>query len=113
MERLIAGRRMPRLQATASSPGTTERPEVSPGDPATGGGGTWIVTVFDNDYNSIEQVILILMKATGCCQYEAEIETWEIHNLGKSVVHHGPEEDCTSVAAVIAQIGIRVEVTSE
>ena len=101
------------LRAAAGSPGTIERPEVEEDGPGTGGEGAWIVTVFDNDYNSIDQVILILMKATGCCQYEAEIETWEIHNLGKSVVHHGPEEDCTSVAAVIAQIGIRVEVTSE
>gem|GEM_PF-729431 len=96
----------------ASSPGIIEKPEIDDNGPGIGGD-HWIVTVYDNDYNSIDQVILILMKATGCCRYEAEIETWEIHHLGKSVVHHGAEDDCTQVAAVIAQIGIRVEVSAE
>ena len=73
----------------------------------------WIVTVFNNDYNTYEEVIVILMIATGCSMEEAEMETWEIDHLGKSVVHHGAEEECRNVADVIATIGIRVEVTKE
>ncbi len=95
-----------------SLPVTIERPEVEEIDRASGGD-QWIVTVFDNDYNTIDQVCLILMKATRCSQREAEIETWEVHTLGKSVVHHGQEEECTRVASVIAEIGIRVEVSAE
>jgi ATP-dependent Clp protease adapter protein ClpS len=83
--------------------------ETSPGT----GYGNWIVTVFDNDHNTEEEVIFILIKATNCSQDEAIMETWEIHNLGKSVVHHGAETICREVADVIATIGIRVEVGEE
>jgi ATP-dependent Clp protease adaptor protein ClpS len=71
----------------------------------------WIVTVFNNDYNTYEQVMTILMAATGCTAEEAYIEAWEIDNLGKSVVHHAGEEECRTAAKVIATIGIKVEVT--
>jgi ATP-dependent Clp protease adapter protein ClpS len=97
----------------SSLPAIIEKPDIEEKGPGGGGGDTWIVTVYDNDYNSIDQVILILMKATGCNLREAEIETWEIHHLGKSVVHHGEQDECQKVADVIAQIGIRVEVTEE
>lgn len=73
----------------------------------------WIVTVYDNDTNTFEEVIAILMIATHCSQEEAEIETWEINYLGKSVVHVSEREECESVRDVIAQIGIRVEVSQE
>ena len=37
----------------------------------------YIVIVFDNEYNTWEEVIGILQKATGCSLEEAEMETWE------------------------------------
>jgi len=70
----------------------------------------WIVIVFDNDVNTFEEVISILQKATGCSLEEAEMETWEVHHLGRSVVHHGDRSECERAAAVISTIGIRVEV---
>ena len=73
----------------------------------------WVVLVYDNDANTFEEVIFILMLATGCSQNEAEIEAWEVHHLGKSVVHHGPEQTCRKAAEIIATIGIRVEVHKE
>lgn len=95
---------------TASAPGIVELPEIeSPGH----GHGGWIVTVFDNDHNTIEEVTHILMIATQCDRREAEIETWEVHHLGRSVVHWGEEEACRGAAAIIATIGIRVEVSTE
>lgn len=90
---------------------TTVAPEIADSDTDTSGG--WIVTVFDNDHNTVEEVIHILMVATQCDLDEAQIETWEIHHLGRSVVHHGGAEECRDVAATIATIGIRVEVTQE
>lgn len=100
------------MERLASLPAIIEKPEIEELGPGSGDE-LWVVTVYDNDYNSVEQVILVLMKATGCSLREAEMETWEIHNLGKSVVHHGEKEECDKAANIIAQIGIRVEVSSE
>ena len=49
----------------------------------------------------------------GCTEEEAYIETWEVDNLGKSVVHHGSHEECDRAAGIIRTIGIRVEVVEE
>ncbi len=73
----------------------------------------WIVVVYDNDFNTVDQVIRILVAATRCSLTEAEIETWEIHHLGKSVVHHGDRSECERAAGIIRTIGIRVEVVEE
>lgn len=94
-----------------AKPGIGVEPEIQENDTGTFGG--WIVTVFDNDYNTIPEVMAILMVATHCTPEEAAMETWEIHNLGKSVVHHGPKQVCEDVAEVISRIGIRVEVSEE
>ena len=80
-------------------------------DDTTGSG--YIVIVYDNDKNTYDQVMSILMQATACTQEEAEIETWEVDNLGKSVVHHGSEQECERAASIIRTIGIRVEVVEE
>jgi ATP-dependent Clp protease adaptor protein ClpS len=84
-------------------------PETETADPTTGTG-EYIVIVYDNDRNTIDEVIEILMQATGCGMQEAAMETWEVHNLGKSIVHHGSAAECERAASVIRTIGIRVEV---
>ena len=86
------------------------RPEI--GDHSGETGGDWIVVVYDNDKNTFDEVIGILLRATGCSQQEAEMETWEVHHLGRSIVHHGDRPECERVAAIIRTIGIRVEVDS-
>jgi ATP-dependent Clp protease adapter protein ClpS len=95
-----------------SQPGTIERPELEQILPDRDESG-YIVTVYDNEVNTYEEVIMILMIATGCAQSEAEIEAWEIDHLGKSVVHHGSADVCERVAEIVSKIGIRVEVTQE
>ena len=99
---------MGRLRATL--PGT--QPELED-DIGVSGDGGWVVTVFDNDYNTWDEVVSILMRATGCGLEEAHMETWEVHHLGKSVVHHGAQDECKRAAAIITTIGIRVTVTKE
>ncbi|MGV3615944.1 MAG: ATP-dependent Clp protease adaptor ClpS [Fimbriimonas sp.] len=94
-----------------ATPGIIEKPEVTDGD--TKGGGYFVVTVFNNDHNTYDEVIAILISATACPLDEAEIEAWEIDHLGRSVVHHGSREECDTAAAVIRQIGIKVEVSEE
>ena len=100
-----------RLTATiAPDPTTTSRPDLNKGtdDQSTGDG--YLVIVYDNDKNTWDEVTTILQKATGCTLEEAEIETWEVDNLGKSVVHHGSRPECERAAGIIRTIGIRVEV---
>lgn len=89
---------------------TVTREEITSGGQ---GLGNWVVLVFNNDTNTVEEVIGILMKATNCSQAEAETETWEIHYLGKSVVHFGTQEECQKVSDVIQTIGIKTEVYEE
>ncbi|MCW3052366.1 MAG: Clp protease adaptor protein [Chthonomonadales bacterium] len=82
-------------------------------DNYTANGSGFLVIVYDNDKNTWDQVVTILQKATGCTLEEAEIETWEVDNLGKSVVHHGSQEECERAAGIIRTIGIRVEVVED
>jgi ATP-dependent Clp protease adaptor protein ClpS len=88
-------------------------PDMDEQQDDTGMGSGFIVIVYDNDVNTWDEVTMILQKATGCTLEEAEIETWEVHNLGKSVVHHGGNEECERAAGIIRTIGIRVEVVEE
>jgi ATP-dependent Clp protease adapter protein ClpS len=76
-------------------------------------GDGFLVVVYDNEVNTFDEVMLILQKATGCSLEEAAIETWEVHYLGKSVVHHGGREECERAAGIIRTIGIRVEVVED
>jgi ATP-dependent Clp protease adapter protein ClpS len=87
-------------------------PDLQNATPGTGDG-DFIVIVFDNPVNTFDEVENILRAATGCSRREAEMETWEVHHLGKSVVHHGSAEECERAASVIRTIGISVEVRQE
>ena len=93
-------------------PQTTTLPRHQTDNGVNGDGG-WNVTVYNNDFNTYDEVTIILMAATGCSVEEATIETWEIDHLGRSTVHFGKSAECQSVAAVISTIGIRVEVLEE
>jgi len=73
----------------------------------------WIVIAYNNDFNTWDEVVHILCRATSCTPEEANIETWEVDNLGKSVVHHGSQEECQRAANTIRTIGMRVEVMEE
>ena len=100
------------VQIRAAGPGTIEAPDLRVHD-AEQAEREWIVTVYNNDYNTYEEVIAILILATGCDHEEAIIETWEVDHLGRSVVHHGKESICQHAAEIISKIGIRVEVSQE
>ena len=96
-------------RAAVGLPGQQE--EIADNHTANGSG--FLVIVYDNDKNTWDQVVTILQKATGCTLEEAEIETWEVDNLGKSVVHHGSQDECERAAGIIRSIGIRVEVVED
>jgi ATP-dependent Clp protease adaptor protein ClpS len=88
-------------------------PEVD-GNPSNGAGGNrWMVTIFNNDTNSFDEVIGILMRATGCDMEEAAIEAWEAHHYGKAPVHFAGQKECTEIAVLISSIGVQTEVEPE
>ena len=89
--------------------GVQQLPDLREQGPGTGSG-DHIVIVYNNDHNTYDEVIDILIRATGCPLEEAQIETWEVDHLGKSVVHHSTQEECERVAGIIRTIGIHVEV---
>lgn len=100
------------LDLKYQGPATIEAPQKRESDLEQTDPG-WIVTVYNNDYNTYDEVTHILMLATGCTRDEATLEAWEIDHLGRSVVHHGKEDDCQRAAEIIAKIGIKVEVSRE
>lgn len=95
-----------------AGPGVLERPElgniVAPVKDR-----EFIVRVYNNDSNTYEEVMTVLMLATSCDADEAYMEAWEIDHLGSSVVHSGSESVCEKAAQIISTIGIRVEVQKE
>jgi hypothetical protein len=111
VERLIS-HPLPHASGGRTAPLPTVDPDIVEDIESVGAGG-WVVTVFDNDFNTVDEVVAILMKATACTIEEAHMETWEVHHLGKSVVHHADRDECKQAASVISTIGIRVTVTKE
>ncbi|MBX3119528.1 MAG: ATP-dependent Clp protease adaptor ClpS [Fimbriimonadaceae bacterium] len=77
------------------------------------GTGRWMVVIYNNESNSMDEVIAILMKATGCSTDEAYIEMWEAHTYGKAPVHFAMRTECEIVASMIATIGVKTQVRRE
>lgn len=89
---------------------TILEPEVQ--GPQTGGN-RWMVVIFNNDTNSMDDVIEVLMRATGCDMEEAYIEMWEAHTYGKAPVHFAAQSECEDAAGIIRTIGVKTEVSRE
>lgn len=111
--RVFSSEFLPRAMAVSAPVRPKVTPHVERNPDASGTGSGSIVIVYDNDHNTWDEVVLILQKATGCTLEEAEMETWEVDNLGKSVVHQGSREECERVAGIVRTIGIHVEVVEE
>lgn len=75
--------------------------------------GRWMVVIYDNEHNTVDEVVMILIRATKCSHEEAAIETWEAHHHGKAAVHFDTKEICNHVAQVISSIGVQTEVCKE
>jgi ATP-dependent Clp protease adaptor protein ClpS len=73
----------------------------------------WMVLIYNNDTNGMDEVMFILMEATGCTAEEAYIEMWEAHTYGKASVHYAGKETCDEVARIISSIGVQTQVVRE
>lgn len=70
----------------------------------------YVVVLYNDDFHTIDEVVLQLQKATGQTQDVAQRITLEAHTKGKSVAWRAGLEDCQRVAAVLRQIRLQVEV---
>jgi ATP-dependent Clp protease adapter protein ClpS len=77
------------------------------------GNGGWMVVIFDNPFNTMDEVMWVLMEATHCDEQEAFIEMWEAHTFGKAPVHFASSPECHTVAQVIDAIGVTAKVLRE
>lgn len=72
-----------------------------------------MVVIYNNDHTAFEDVVRVLMEATGCVPEEAYTEAWEAHHFGQAPVHFAGEAACQAVAAIIGRIGVKTDVKKE
>lgn len=75
--------------------------------------GRWMVVIYNNSYNTMDEVVEVLMKATGCSLDKAYMNAWEAHTFGQAPAHFADRDECEIVAAMISLIGVRTEVRPE
>ncbi len=70
----------------------------------------WRVILYNDDIHSFDEVILQLVKATGCTLQEAEQKAWEAHRRGRAAVFEGSFEDCFRVQGILREIQLVTEI---
>ncbi|HET6569802.1 MAG TPA: ATP-dependent Clp protease adaptor ClpS [Rhodothermales bacterium] len=70
----------------------------------------WRVILYNDDIHSFEEVILQLVKATGCTDAQAEAYAWKVHTNGKASVYEGSFEECFRVQGVLREIQLVTEI---
>ena len=70
----------------------------------------WKVILFNDDIHTFEEVILQVVKATGCSIDDAERHAWKVHLQGMSCVFDGVFEKCLRVQGVLKQIALVTEI---
>lgn len=70
----------------------------------------WQVLLYDDDIHTFEEVIVQLIKATGCSEQQAERHAWTVHTAGKDCVYSGEFFECFRVQGVLREIGLVTEI---
>jgi len=70
----------------------------------------WRVILFNDDIHSFDEVIVQLIKATGCSTGKAEELAWRVHTQGKANVFEGSFEECFRVQGVLREIQLVTEI---
>ena len=70
----------------------------------------WRVILYNDEIHSFEEVILQLMKATGCPVEQAERIAWQAHAQGKALAFEGSFEECFRVQGVLREIQLVTEI---
>ena len=91
-------------------PQTLPRPDD--GD-TTGAGSDYRVILYNDDFHSMDEVILQLIKATGCSPERAVAITIEVDARGRGVCFRGERSECQQVCRVLREISLQCEVDSD
>lgn len=70
----------------------------------------WKVILFNDDIHTFDEVILQLVKATGCSLQHAERVAWKVHTEGKAVAYQGTFDECFRVNGVLREIQLITEI---
>ena len=70
----------------------------------------WKVILYNDAIHSFEEVILQLIKATGCSTQDAERIAWQAHMMGKTVAYQGTFDECFRVNGVLCEIQLVTEI---
>ena len=70
----------------------------------------WRVILFDDDIHTFDDVIIQLVKATGCTAEEAAGHAWTVHTEGKDTVYQGEFFDCFRIQGVLREIQLVTEI---
>lgn len=70
----------------------------------------WRVILYNDEIHTFEEVILQIMKATGCSAGQAERHAWTVHTEGKDRVYEGEFEECFRVQGVLREIQLVTEI---
>ncbi len=68
------------------------------------------VILFNDEHHSFDQVIIQLVKATGCTTQRAEAIAWEVHTHGKAACFEGDLSECLRVSAILEEIGLHTQI---
>lgn len=68
------------------------------------------VILYNDEYHSMDEVILQLQKATGCNLEQAIDIMFEAHTKGRAVCFKGGRDDCQKVCRVLREIRLQCEV---
>jgi ATP-dependent Clp protease adapter protein ClpS len=67
----------------------------------------WNVVLINDDWHSLDDVIMQLIKATGCSVKEATDLVWEAEQRGEAVCFAGEKKRCEFVGHVLDEIELR------
>ena len=70
----------------------------------------WRVILYNDSIHTFDEVILQLVKATGCSTNHAEKIAWTVHLEGKALAYEGSFEDCFRVQAILREIQLVTEI---
>ena len=71
----------------------------------------WRVILYNDDVHTFDEVIVQLVRATGCSAAEAEEKALRVHTNGKDAVFEGSFEECFRVQGILREIQLITEIT--
>lgn len=70
----------------------------------------WRVILYNDEIHTFDEVIMQIVKATGCPTSRAEELAWRVHTNGKAAVFEGSFEECFRVQGVLREIQLVTEI---